>query len=86
MTVFDHQEQVSPQEAAEYLVDIAYGLITGGELELRAQADRVRLPVGDPLVVTRRSRRTGDDVEVAIELRWTASSLTKSGAQRCSTT
>jgi amphi-Trp domain-containing protein len=71
MSAFDHEQQVSPQEAAEYLVDIAYGLIAGGDLELRADADRVRVPFADPLVVTRRSRRTGDRVELAIELRWT---------------
>jgi amphi-Trp domain-containing protein len=72
MAAFDHEVQVSPQEAAEYLVDIAYGLIAGGDLELRADADRVRVrvPVGDRLVVTRKSRRTGDRVELAIELRW----------------
>jgi amphi-Trp domain-containing protein len=72
MPEFEHEEEVSPREAAEYLVDIAYGLTTGGTLELRTRTTRVRVPVGDALLVTRRSVQDGDRVELAIELRWTA--------------
>jgi amphi-Trp domain-containing protein len=72
MTEFDHEEEVSPQEAAEYLVDIAYGLTAGQTVELRGPTERMRVPVGDLLVVKRRSTHHGGRVELAIELRWSA--------------
>jgi amphi-Trp domain-containing protein len=72
MTEFDDEEQVSPHEAAEYLVDIAYGLTGGEAIDLRRGAERVRVPVGDRVLVKRTSTRKGERVELAIELRWTA--------------
>lgn len=73
MTEFDEEQEVSPLEAAEYLVDIAYGLTAGQTVELRGPTGRMRVPVGDPLIVVkRRSTHRGGRVELAIELRWSA--------------
>ena len=72
MTQFDRVDEVSPRQAAEYLVDIAYALAAGDMVELRSSTGRVHVPVGDHLVIARRSIQDGDRVELAIELRWSA--------------
>ena len=72
MDEFRNEEQVSRQQAAERLADIAYALTAGGTLELRTGGARVSIPVADEVLLTRESRSQGDRVEVHFELRWSA--------------
>jgi amphi-Trp domain-containing protein len=69
---FEHDERVSRQRAAERLVDIAYALAGGGELELRAEGAQVSVPVADDVLLKRVSRSDGDRVEVEVVLSWSA--------------
>jgi amphi-Trp domain-containing protein len=63
------QEQLSRQQAAERLTDIAYSLITGGALELDDE-QRVSAPVADQVMLRRESESKGDRVEVSLKLSW----------------
>lgn len=72
MTEFKHEEQVSRQQAAERLADIAYALTAGGTLELRTSGEQVRVPVANEVLVKRETRSTGDRVEVEVVLTWSA--------------
>jgi amphi-Trp domain-containing protein len=69
---FEHNERVSRQRAAERLVDIAYALAAGGELELRAEGTRVSVPVADDVLLRRVSRSDGEGVEVEVVVSWSA--------------
>jgi amphi-Trp domain-containing protein len=72
VTDFKHAEQVSRQEAAERLADIAYALTAGGTLELRTPEEQVRVPVANEVCVKRQSRSDGGRVEVQVVLTWSA--------------
>ena len=72
MSDFRDEERVSPQYAAERLVDIAYALVGGETLELRTEAGHVTVPVGDEVLIKRESRSNGDCVDVEVELSWSA--------------
>jgi amphi-Trp domain-containing protein len=67
-----HEEQVSRQQAAERLVDIAYALATGGTLELRTEAEEIRVPIAEEVLMRRESKSSGDDVEVEVRVSWCA--------------
>ena len=66
------EEHLSRQQAAERLVDIAYALTSGGTLELRTEAERVTVPVAEVVRVRRESKSSGDHVEVAVGVSWSA--------------
>ena len=72
MTEFKHEEQVSRQQAAERLADIAYALTAGGTLELRTNGEQVRVPVANEVLVKRETRSNGDRVDVEVVLTWSA--------------
>jgi amphi-Trp domain-containing protein len=63
------QEQLSRQQAAERLTDIAYTLITGGALELDDD-EQVSAPVADQVMLRRESKSEGDRVELRLKLSW----------------
>ena len=70
MTDFKHEEHLSRQQAAERLADIAYALTAGGTLELRADGEEVRIPVGGDVTLKRASKSNGERVEVEVGLSW----------------
>ena len=72
MAQFNHHEQLSREQAAERLVDVAYALTAGGTLELSANGVRVGVPVADAVHLRRESRTDGDRVLVEIVLSWPA--------------
>ena len=72
MTHFKHEERLSRQQAAERLADIAFALIAGGTLELRAEGEQLRVPVAGEILLTRESKSSGDRVEVEVGLSWSA--------------
>ncbi len=72
MTEFKHEEQVSRQQAAERLADIAYALTAGGTLELRTNGEQVRVPVANEVLVKRETTSNGDRVDVEVVLTWSA--------------
>jgi amphi-Trp domain-containing protein len=61
---------VSRQQAAERLVDIAYGLTGGATLELRTKGEHVNVPVADEVLLERTSTAHGERVDVHIRLSW----------------
>jgi amphi-Trp domain-containing protein len=63
----ENSERLSRQEAAERLTDVAYALLTGGELRLNG--DR-QVPIADEVVLKRNGKATGDRVELELELSW----------------
>lgn len=70
MTEYDHKEErLSRQQAAEWLIDIAYALTTGGELRVAGRG--VSVPVAKELRLERELRTTGDQVELELGLTWT---------------
>lgn len=69
--MFEHEEHLSRQQAAERLADVAYALTAGMTLELRATGEqRVCVPVNDEVVLRRRMTYVGDRVEVEVQLSW----------------
>jgi amphi-Trp domain-containing protein len=72
VTRFEQDEQLSREQAAERLVDIAYALTAGGMLELRASGARVSVPVADAVLLRRESRSQGDGVHVEVVVSWSA--------------
>jgi hypothetical protein len=70
----ENSERLSRQQAAEHLTDVAYALMTGGELELKS--DR-KVPIADEVVLKRNGSANGDRVVLELELSWsTAKSAT----------
>jgi amphi-Trp domain-containing protein len=71
---FKHKEaeRVTRQQAAERLIDIAYALTGGGPLELTAAGRRVAVPVANELRLERELKSKGDQVELELELTWSA--------------
>jgi amphi-Trp domain-containing protein len=70
---FKHDERLSREQAAERLIDIAYALTAGGPLELIAAGRRVTVPVDKELRLERWLRSNGDQIELELELSWSAS-------------
>ncbi len=72
MSDFNHKEAecLSPQQAAERLIDIAYALTAGGPIELNATGRRITVPVAGELVLERELKSKGGQVELELELRW----------------
>lgn len=64
------EERLSRREAAERLTDIAYGLTSGGPIELRIDGRSVKLPVGDDLVLKRESTSDEGRTRLELELSW----------------
>jgi hypothetical protein len=67
------EEQLSRQQAAERLSDLAYALTAGGWLKLDRD-EKVAGPAIDQVVMTRASKATGDCVEIDLTLSWSTSS------------
>jgi amphi-Trp domain-containing protein len=74
MSDFKHkeEEQLSRQQAAERLIDIAYALTAGGPLELTAAGRRVAVPVANELHLERELKAKGERVALGLELSWSA--------------
>ena len=65
----ENGERLSRQQAAERLTDVAYALITGGQLRL--DGDRqVTVPIADEVVLKRNGSADGDRVALELELSW----------------
>ncbi len=63
----ENSERLSRRQAAERLTDIAYPLMTGGQLRL--DGDRqVTVPIADKVVLKRNGKADGDRVELELEL------------------
>jgi amphi-Trp domain-containing protein len=73
MSDFKHKEaELSRQQAAERLIDIAYALTAGGPLELSAAGRRVTVPVPKELQLERELKSKGDQVELELGLSWSS--------------
>jgi amphi-Trp domain-containing protein len=74
MSDFKHKEEewLSRQQVAERLIDIAYSLTAGGPIELNADGRRIAVPVANELRLERELKTKGDQVELELELRWSA--------------
>ena len=74
MSDFKHKEEerLSRQQAAERLIDIAYALTAGGPLELRAGGRRITVAVANELRLAHGLTSNGDQVELELELTWSA--------------
>ena len=72
MSDFKHKEaeRLSPQQAAERLIDIAYALTAGGPLEISATGRRITVPIAKELVLERELKSKGDQVELEVGLTW----------------
>ena len=66
------EERLSPRQAAERLIDIAYALTAGGPLELIAAGRRITVPVEKELRLERWLRSNGHRIELELELSWSA--------------
>jgi amphi-Trp domain-containing protein len=62
-------ERLSRQQAAERLTDVAYALMTGGELRLDGES-QVTVPIADEVVMRRNGKADDDRVELALDLSW----------------
>ena len=72
----ENGERLSRQQAAERLTDVAYALMTGGELRLNGDR-QVTVPIADEIVLKRNGSANGDRVALELELSWsTAKSAT----------
>ena len=72
MIEFKHEEQLSREQAAERLADIAFALTVGRTLDLRIEGERVDLPVADDVRLKRESKANGGRVQVEVVLSWSA--------------
>ena len=70
MDHYSDEERLSRREAAERLTDIAYGLTSGGPIELRIDGRSLKLPVGDDLVLKRESTSDEGRTRLELELSW----------------
>ena len=68
----NEKEHVSRRQAAERLVDLAYALTTGGRLELTVEGERVTVPLAEELHLERNLIAKADQVELKLELSWSA--------------
>ncbi len=65
----ENSERLSRQQAAEHLTDVAYALMTGGELSLNGDR-QVTVPIADEVVLKRNDSANGDRVALELELSW----------------
>jgi amphi-Trp domain-containing protein len=72
VTHFKHEQQLSRQQAAERLADIAFALVADDTRELRAEVEDVTVPVASEVLLTRESKSHGDRVEIEVGLSWCA--------------
>ena len=74
MSDFKHtqQERLSRQQAAERLIDIAYALTAGGELELSMAGQRVKAAVSNQLDLGRELKSEDGRVELDVALTWSS--------------
>ena len=72
MNHFKHsdRERLSPNRAAERLVDLAYGLTVGGAMELHVAGERVSVPVARELVLESVSESKGREIKLELALTW----------------
>jgi amphi-Trp domain-containing protein len=70
MDHYSDEERLSRREAAERLTDIAYGLTSGGPIELRIEGHSLKLPVGDDLVLKRENTSNEGRTRLQLELSW----------------
>ena len=72
MTDFKHSdcERLSPNRAAERLVDLAYVLTVGGPMELYLAGERVSVPAGRDVVLVSASESKGREVKLEFALSW----------------
>lgn len=74
---YSDEERLSPREAAERLTDIAYGLTSGGPIEIRIEGRSVKLPVGSELVLKRESGSNHGRTRLQLELSWSTATVPK---------
>jgi amphi-Trp domain-containing protein len=67
---YSDEERLSRREAAERLTDIAYGLTSGGPIEIRIEGHSVKLPLGDDLLLKRESTSNEGRTRLELELSW----------------
>ena len=70
MDHYSDEVRLSRREAAERLTDIAYGLTSGGPIELTINGRSVKLPVGEDLVLKRESESNQGRARLELELSW----------------
>jgi amphi-Trp domain-containing protein len=72
MSDFKHkeEEQLSRQQAAERLIDIAYALTAGGPLELGAAGRRITVPVANEIRLGRELESKDGQLQIGLELTW----------------
>ena len=70
MDHYSDEEQLSRRQAAERLTDIAYGLTSGGPIELRIDGHSLKLLVGDDLMLKRESTSNEGRTRLELELSW----------------
>jgi hypothetical protein len=72
MNHFKHsdREHLSPNRAAERLVDLAYALTVGGAMEIHVAGERVSVPVARELVLESASESKGREVKLELALTW----------------
>jgi amphi-Trp domain-containing protein len=72
----ENGERLSRQQAAEHLTDVAYALMTGGELRLNGDG-QVTVPIADEVMLKRSGTAYGDRIQLELQLSWsTAKSAT----------
>jgi amphi-Trp domain-containing protein len=77
MGEYSDEERLSRREAAERLTDIAYGLTSGGPIEMRIDGHSVKLPVGEELVLRRQSGSCHGRTRLELELSWSSAIASK---------
>jgi amphi-Trp domain-containing protein len=77
MEDYSDEEHLSRREAAERLTDIAYGLTSGGPIELTIHGCSVKLPVGEDLVLKRESGSNQGRTRLHLELSWSTATVPK---------
>jgi amphi-Trp domain-containing protein len=65
----ENSERLSRQQAAEHLTDVAYALMTGGELRLNGDR-QVTVPIAGEVVLKRNGSENGNRVTLELELSW----------------
>ena len=62
-------ERLSRLQAAEQLTDVAYALMTGGQVRLEG-GRRLTVPVADEVTLRRKTKTDGERVALELELSW----------------
>jgi amphi-Trp domain-containing protein len=65
----ENGERLSRRQAAERLTDVAYALMTGGELRLDGDP-QITVAIADEVVLKRNDSANGDRVALELELSW----------------